>query len=148
MKDVYSSDIEEQDNWRYKDTPIYEVPDNIVSFVYIIRDIGDGYYYIGKKSFYHKRYYVRGGKKIYQYVESDWLDYFGSSDSFLEYVDIVGRGSFERKILHLCSDNSVCNYLEIYEQIRRNVLYDNKSFNGNIAGRYYFNKKVCKHLSS
>jgi hypothetical protein len=131
--------------WRYKDSPIIDLPDNIKAFVYMIRDIEDGYYYIGKKNTFQKKAYQRSKKKLFHYTQSNWKNYWGSSKSFNDYIKAKGKHNFERIILHLCTDTKIANYLEIQEQFKRNVLYDELSFNNNIAGRYYFNKKVCEH---
>jgi hypothetical protein len=63
-------------------------------------------------------------------VESDWQDYFGSSDEVKSLVEEHGRDSFVREILHLCNTKGEMGYMEAKEQFDRNVLLDDTYYNG------------------
>lgn len=60
---------------------INDMPTETIGFVYEITHKPTGKKYIGKKSLYHKktRPPLKGYKrKRVEYVESDWLSYYGS----------------------------------------------------------------------
>lgn len=110
-------------------------PDNIdeyLGFVYIIRHKENGCYYIGKKQFFmnHKRKARKGktNRKHYK-SESSWETYFGSSNKFNDYVKNEGENKFERIMLFHGKTKFELAYMELKEQMDRNVLFDKKSFN-------------------
>jgi len=106
---------------------------DFVGFVYIITDLTNNKKYVGKKLFQSKRRLpplkgkIRRRTKI---VESDWMDYFGSSDEVKELVESQGRDSFKREILHLCNSKGEMSYLEAKEQFDREVLLSDEYYNG------------------
>lgn len=63
-------------------------------------------------------------------VETDWQDYFGSSDEVKLLVEENGRDSFVREILHLCGSKGHMGYLELYEQVTRHALLRDDYYNG------------------
>lgn len=116
--------------WTYQDRPFNPetLPDDLISFVYIIENIGTGQKYIGKKGFLsatRKTVTLKNGKKKKKrvFVESDWRQYYGSSKEFTEEVDRNGRDCYRREILHLCHSKGAASYLEAAEQIKRHVLF-------------------------
>ena len=50
---------------------------------------------------------------------------------------------FTKKVLHLCENQWEMKFLEMYEQMKANVLFDNSSYNGIINVRI---NKVPKSL--
>ena len=124
--------------WFYNKEPFTNLIPEFVSFVYLIERLNleeDGTspkYYIGKKIFIDKY-----GN------ESDWGTYYGSSDWIKENVDRFGSHNFKRTILHLCKTRGDSGYLEVKEQIDRNVLQKDKEtgykpyYNKSIFNRYY-----------
>lgn len=129
-------DCTEQNDWIYKGTVFTSdmIEDNY-GFVYIITNIENGRQYIGKKFFYSKKSKVvknktNSGKTKRRFkTESDWKDYFGSSESLKEDVDAKGRGKFVREIIHLCKSKGECSYYEAKEQFERSVLLDDNYYN-------------------
>lgn len=127
--------------WKY-DGQIYEPECDVTSkefiyhgFVYLIENLANGKSYIGKKGFtFSKTRQVNKKKKRYR-AESDWRDYCGSSEALLKDVEHYGAQCFRRTILHLCRSKGECSYLELYEQIVRNVLLDELYYNGIIQCR-------------
>ena len=103
-------------------------------FVYVI-ETPDGQYYIGKK-FFHSIRKVKG-KVRRQRTESDWKDYYGSSQNLKELVKEHGKGSFKRIILSLHKTRGDCNYEEVRQQFLNNVLEDEKFINDNINGKWH-----------
>ena len=75
--------------WTYQGKPIEEMPEDVVGFVYMITNITSGKKYIGKKlvQFKKSRPPLKGRKNRRRYkVESDWKDYYGSSDKLNEDI--------------------------------------------------------------
>ena len=74
-------------SWIYQEKPINELPNDCVGFVYQITNTTNGKMYIGKKlaKFSRSRKPLKGrlNKRRYK-IESDWQDYYGSSDALNE----------------------------------------------------------------
>jgi hypothetical protein len=110
-------------------------PKKIYGFVYLIENLENGKKYVGKKFlFASKTRQVNKKKKRYK-AESDWRDYHGSSETLLEDVQKLGKDKFRRTILHLCATKAECGYLEMYEQVVRNVLLSEEYYNSWISVR-------------
>ena len=110
-------------------------PKKIYGFVYLIENIKTGQKYIGKKFlFASKTRQVNKKKKKYK-AESDWRDYYGSSELLLADVEKHGKESFSRVILHLCVSKAECGFLEAKEQFARNVLLSDEYYNSWISVR-------------
>ena len=60
--------------------------------------------------------------KIRSKVDSDWRDYYGSSDELSKDVTTLGKENFTREILHYCTSKAHTSYLEAKEQFDRKVL--------------------------
>lgn len=134
--------------WLYQGIEITELPDGIVGFVYCITNCISGKKYIGKKlgkftKTKRKTVTLKNGtkkiKKIRSKVDSDWLDYYGSSDLLKSDIEVLGVEHFKREILHFCSSKAVCSYLEAKEQFSRNVLESDDYYNNNIMIRVHGN---------
>lgn len=113
--------------WLYKGNPFNEIGD-YAGFVYIITNIQTNRKYIGKKFFWSsKRKQVNKKRKTYK-VESDWKDYWSSSDELKQDVQTLGQEFFIREIIHLCPSKGTTNYLEAKEQFVRGVLEDKENW--------------------
>lgn len=111
--------------WTYQGSPFTEVGSNY-GYVYIITNLIDNRQYIGKKFFWStKRKQVNKKRKTYK-IESDWKEYWSSSEELKNDVLTLGNENFSREIIHLCPNKGTANYLEAKEQFTRSVL-ENKS---------------------
>lgn len=110
--------------WIYQGKEFNEDITPYAGFVYVITNKTNNRQYIGKKYFWTtKRKQVNKKRKTYK-VESDWKDYWSSSDELKEDVLAIGTENFTREIIHLCVNKGSTNYLEAKEQFVRGVLED------------------------
>ena len=125
-------------HWQYREKDITELPDEVVGFVYQITNTTNGMKYVGKKlaKFRKTRPPLKGKiNKRRSKVESDWRDYWGSSDHLQSDVEKLGEEKFTREILHYCPSRGVASYLEAREQFERRVLEKDEYYNGIINVR-------------
>ena len=110
--------------WLYENKPLESVPEGFLGFVYIITDLTNNKKYIGKKKFGNKKIStktvtLKNGtkkkKKIRSIIESDWKDYWSSSEEVQLLVKEKGCDNFKREILYLCKTESQLTYLESRE---------------------------------
>jgi len=105
-----------------------------LGFVYKITRISDGKFYIGQKKFFraHTKNPLKGRvNKRRGSKESDWESYYGSSQALLFDIKELGRHSFTREILYFCSTQWTLTYLELREQLVRDVFNARvRSYNG------------------
>jgi hypothetical protein len=132
--------------WHYQGTPVNELPDDIVGFVYLITNITTGKMYVGKKlaKFAKTSYKVvklkngtKKRKKIRSKINSDWQQYYGSSPNLTEDINTLGTDNFRREILYYCKSKSECSYIEAREQFSRRVLESDDYYNGHIQVRVH-----------
>lgn len=123
--------------WIYKNKVFEEVPTNAYGYVYLITNNLTGRKYIGKKLFWFRKTKVVKGKKKRLKVESDWRDYWSSSDEVKSDVKTIGEINFTREILHICQNKGTCNYLEAKEQMLRGVLESDLYYNAQIQCRVH-----------
>ena len=125
-------------NWTYKGQTVNELPEGTEAFVYLITNLTNNKKYVGKKlaKFKKTRPPLKGKKnKRRSTVESDWREYWGSSDNLLEDVALLGPNNFTREILYYCPSRGVASYLEAREQFERRVLETDEYYNGIINVR-------------
>jgi len=124
--------------WTYQNQPVEEIPEGHIGFVYLITNLKTGQKYIGKKlaQFKKTRPPLKGKRlKRRTTVESDWRDYWGSSDKLQADVEALGPENFTREILYLCKSKAEMSYLEAREQFERRVLESDEYYNGIINVR-------------
>jgi hypothetical protein len=127
-------------DWKYQGKGILELPEDCVGFVYQITNTTNGRMYIGKKlaKFKRSRAPLKGRRNKRRYkVESDWQDYYGSSDDLTIDIKRLGADTFMREILFYCKSKSELSYVEAREQFARKVLESNDYYNGHIRVRVH-----------
>jgi hypothetical protein len=115
-----------------------ELLEQFVGFVYLITDLDTGKMYVGKKNFWSTRKLppLKGQKrKRTVRRQSDWREYFGSNETLKLLVEEKGPERYEREILKLCKSKGDLSYEELLEQVRRDVLRDDRYYNGIIQVR-------------
>ena len=108
--------------WLYKGLP-YEIDiTKYVAFVYLITNKLTGRKYIGlKTTISTKIRQIKGKKKKYK-IESDWKNYWSSSEILKKDIKELGEDNFTREILYFCVNKGSANYLEAKEQFDNRVL--------------------------
>jgi len=126
--------------WTYKNKEVTEIPAEFIGFVYLITNTTNKRKYIGKKLTQFKRSKKplkgRTNKRRYT-VESDWRDYYGSSDELTADIELLGKDKFKREILYWCSSKSELSYIEAREQFTHKVLESKQWYNGHIRVRVH-----------
>ena len=129
-----------QMTWTYKNKEVTEIPAEFIGFVYLITNITNDRKYIGKKLTQFKRSKKplkgRTNKRRYT-VESDWRDYYGSSDELTADVELLGKDKFTREIMFWCKSKSELSYIEAREQFTHKVLESREWYNGHIRVRVH-----------
>ena len=132
--------------WLYQNTPVETLPEECIGFVYLITNNLSGRKYIGKKlAKFSKTTYktvkqkngIKKKKKIRSKIDSDWRDYYGSSENLTVDVNTSGTENFTREILYYCTSKAQCSYIEAREQFNRKVLESGDYYNGQIVCRIH-----------
>jgi hypothetical protein len=80
--------------------------------------------------------------------ESDWQEYWGSSDRLKADVELLGAENFTREILYFCPSRGIASYLEAREQFERRVLETDNYYNGIINVRIGGSNILKEHLKT
>lgn len=132
--------------WTFNNQIVEELPEDCVGFVYLITNRATSRKYIGKKlAKFSKTTYkmvtqkngVKKRKKIKSKIDSDWIDYYGSSIELNKDVESLGKENFTREILFFCKSKAECSYIEAREQFGRKVLESEDYYNGQISVRVH-----------
>jgi len=127
-----------------------EMIGDYIGFVYLLTDKENDKKYVGKKIFISKRRLKPLKGKTRRRVvlkESDWQTYYGSSDEVKSIVEEHGGDRFKREILHLCKNKGELSYLEMKEQVDREVLLRDDYYNGIIQCKIHRShvKNLCNY---
>ena len=136
-------------NWTYQGKPVETIADEYEGFVYLITNLKTNQKYVGKKlaKFKTTKPPLKGKKnKRRGYKESDWREYWGSSDRLNEDVKNLGEENFTREILYFCKSRAEMSYIEAREQFDRRVLETDEYYNGIINVRVGGSNKLRQAL--
>ena len=136
-------------NWTYQGKEIDQISEEYEGFVYLITNLTTGQKYIGKKlaRFKTTKPPLKGKKnKRRGYKESDWREYWGSSDRLNADVQALGEQNFTREILYFCKSRAEMSYIEAREQFDRRVLETDEYYNGIINVRVGGSDKLRQAL--
>ena len=120
-------------------------------FIYKITNTLTGKLYIGRKYFWSKRKLKKAKRRTT--LESDWKNYYGSSDLLCSDIEKYGKENFKREILSLHKTKGQVNYAEIMLQFQLDVLYamdtsgEELFYNNNISEDGSSKRKNHKILS-
>ena len=132
--------------WTFNNKIVEELPEDCVGFVYLITNKATGRMYIGKKlAKFSKTTYktvtqkngIKKKKRIRSKIDSDWIEYYGSSIELNKDVEALGKDNFTREILFYCKSKAECSYVEAREQFGRKVLESDEYYNGQISVRVH-----------
>ena len=135
--------------WTYKGKKVESISDDYEGFVYLITNKTTKQKYVGKKlvKFKTTKPPLKGKKnKRRGYKESDWREYWGSSDRLNADVAALGEDKFTREILYLCKGRGEMSYIEAREQFDRRVLETDDYYNGIINVRVGGSDKLKQAL--
>ena len=118
--------------WTYEGKEIDNIPNEYEGFVYLITNTTTNQKYIGKKlaKFKTTKPPLKGKKnKRRGTKESDWREYYGSSDRLNADVAALGADKFTREILEVVNDSNKLNereqyYLDLYECAKSDMYYN------------------------
>ena len=135
--------------WTYNNKPFdSDMIGDYIGFVYEVYDTEAKMKYIGKKKFWSKvtKPPLKGKKnKRRSLKESDWKDYYGSSEEVKSLVENTGEWRFKRKIIRLCKTTGEMSYYEMKEQIENDVLLKpNEYHNAFVGGKIH--RRHLNHL--
>ena len=136
--------------WTYKGKIVEKISEEYIGFVYLITNITNDKKYIGKKlaQFKVTKKPLKGKKnKRRSTKESDWRNYWGSSDTLNADVENLGPQNFTREILYYCTSRGELSYLEAKEQFDREVLKTDEYYNGIINVRVGSSKALIESLN-
>jgi hypothetical protein len=126
--------------WEHNGQHLDSIPEGYTSFVYQITNLIDGRKYIGKKLFVFTKTKTLKGKRKKIKEESDWKDYWSSSEELKADVAKLGKENFKREILHLCKNKGTASYLEAKLQLFNEVLEKpNEWYNAIVSCRVHRN---------
>jgi len=126
------------------DEPYDETPEEYQGFVYLITEIDTNKKYIGKKFFWKPKILPKTKtrkRRVKTRVESDWRNYYGSSNEVKLLVEKKGVDNYKRTILYLCKTKGECSYYEAKLQFEYDVLLRDDYYNEFIGCKIH-----SKHL--
>jgi hypothetical protein len=95
-------------------------------------------YYIGCKKLLKriKRKPLKGKKRArISFVDNNVDEYWGSSEELKRDIEKYGLDFFSKEVIHMCETQWEMKFLEMFEQMKHNVLFDVTSYNGIINVR-------------
>jgi hypothetical protein len=136
-------------NWTYQGkeiTDISQTPEGSLGFIYLIKNLSNGRFYIGRKSFMStrkKRLTIKekalpgNSRKTFkiEVKELPWKTYTGSCKPLNE--DIKNGDIYTKEILRFCNSKKQLTYYELKELFCNNTIEREDCYNGNIMGKLF-----------
>jgi hypothetical protein len=116
--------------WIYENEEFNETPEEYQGFVYCITELDTGKKYIGKKNFWKPKVLPvtkTRKRRVRTRVDSDWRDYYGSSEKVQQLKE--SGAQFKREILRLCKTKGEMSYYEAKLQFEFDVLLSDEYYN-------------------
>ena len=132
--------------WYYNNKLYDTTPEDFQGFVYEITELDTDKKYIGKKNFWKPKILPitkKRKRRVRTRTESDWKQYYGSSNEVCKLVEERGTEKFKREILKLCKTKGEMSYHEAKLQFDNNVLLSDDYYNNFIGCKIH-----SKHLTS
>jgi len=132
--------------WYYNDKLYEATPEEFQGFVYEITELDTNKKYIGKKNFWKPKTLPitkKRKRRVRTRAESDWKQYYGSSNEVCKLVEERGTEKFKRVILKLCKTKGDMSYYEAKLQFDNNVLLNNEYFNNFIGCKIHSKHLTC-----
>lgn len=124
--------------WLYEHKPFTVAPEEHLGFVYLITNLKTNQRYIGKKLFWSVKKLppLKGRKnRRHRRVETDWQQYWSSSERVKADVESLGTHSFQREIILFCANKNQLAYHETRLQFEQGVLLSDAWYNDYIGCR-------------
>lgn len=136
--------------WQYNNQVEFEIPESAFGFIYLITNLCSNRIYLGKKQLSSNRKakltkkeksLTENKRKRFKRVikETDWKEYWGSSEELKSDMEKLGKENFKKEILCFCNSKMDLSYWEVHYQVQCKVLFTD-SYNKNILGKFYKGK--------
>lgn len=133
--------------WAYKNksettsiTALSDIPSDYskaIGFIYLIKQKSTNKKYIGRKMFYENKTVQKNKIKKKIKKETNWLNYWSSSQTLISLVEEIGEDDFDREILVFCMSRSQMIYSEECLLYHYDAMLDVSWFNDNIRSKIY-----------
>ena len=124
--------------WYYEQEPFTsDMISDFIGFVYQITDTRNGMKYIGKKGLISKRRLppLKGKtRRRTKVIQTDWQDYYGSSEKTKMLVEEYGPDIFHREILRLCKKKAEMSYYEAKLQFETDCILKPEEYYNEFVG--------------
>ena len=132
--------------WYYNNELYDTAPEDFQGFVYEITELDTDKKYIGKKNFWKPKILPitkKRKRRVRTRVESDWKQYYGSSNEVCKLVEEYGTEKFRREILRLCKTKGEMSYHEAKLQFEKDVLLSDEYYNNFIGCKIHSKHLTC-----
>ena len=132
--------------WTFNNEEYNITPEEYQGFVYQITELDTNKKYIGKKNFWKPKTLPitkTRKRRVRTRIESDWKQYYGSSNEVCRLVEERGTEKFKREIIKLCKTKGEMSYHEAKMQFDNDVLLREDYYNNFIGCKIH-----AKHLTS
>ena len=132
--------------WYYNNELYDTTPEDFQGFVYEITELDTDKKYIGKKNFWKPKILPitkKRKRRVRTRVESDWKQYYGSSNEVCKLVEEYGTEKFRREILRLCKTKGEMSYHEAKLQFEKDVLLSDEYYNNFIGCKIHSKHLTC-----